>query len=300
MLGTMSLFWVVGLLPAVFAATVSIYAWRNRHVLGAGTFAFMTAAAAECAFIDALEWTFPAYYQYDVYRFRYFGLLSVPVAWFILVLQYTGREKWITKKLLAGVSAIPVITILLAFTNEWHSLLWVKFSLHSNYVVGPWFWVQTIHSYVLFAATVVLLIQRIIVSKPPYRNQIITMLLSFLIPIALELAFILKLTPISLTSFSFTFSGIGISLAIFRFRLLNVAPIARDAVIEGMPDGMLVLDSHGQVVDLNPAMERILGVPYARAVGYTADQILTTWGGLIRYSPAALSQAEVVIGEGDK
>ncbi len=296
----MSSFWLVALLPAIFAAAVSIYAWRNRQVLGAGTFAFMTAAAAECALVDALEWTFPSYYQYDVYRFRYFGLLSVPVAWFILVLQYTGRENWMTRKLLAGVSVIPAITLLLAFTNEWHSLLWVKFSLHSDYVVGPWFWAQTAHGYALFAVTIILLVQRLFESKPLYRKQIVAMLLSFLIPIAVELAFILKLTPISLTSFSFILSGLGISLAIFRFRLLNVAPIARDAVIESMQDGMLVLDSQSQIVDLNPAMERIIGVSHSRAVGQPIDQVFKAWGSLIEHSLPATPQVEIVVGERDK
>ena len=54
--------------------------------------------------------------------------------------------------------------------------------------------------------------------------------------------------------------GVCIALAMFRYRFLDVAPVARATLIENMSAGMFVLDSSNRLVDLNPAMLRIAGL----------------------------------------
>jgi signal transduction histidine kinase len=61
---------------------------------------------------------------------------------------------------------------------------------------------------------------------------------------------------------------------LFRFRLLDLAPIATSSVFETMLDGVLVLDPYRRVVQLNPAAERALQVPAGQAVGRQAGQLL--------------------------
>ena len=47
------------------------------------------------------------------------------------------------------------------------------------------------------------------------------------------------------------------TLALFRFDLLSVQPVARNAVVENLRDPVLVLDEDGRVVDFNDASTRI-------------------------------------------
>jgi signal transduction histidine kinase len=52
---------------------------------------------------------------------------------------------------------------------------------------------------------------------------------------------------------------------VWRFRLLDIVPAARDAVVESMEDGVIVMDVQGRVVDVNPAAEAVLDQPAAQA-----------------------------------
>jgi signal transduction histidine kinase len=61
---------------------------------------------------------------------------------------------------------------------------------------------------------------------------------------------------------------------LFRFRLLDLAPVAQRSVFETMLDGAWCLDPYRRVVKLNPAAERALGVPAAQAVGRPVEQLL--------------------------
>jgi PAS domain-containing protein len=66
---------------------------------------------------------------------------------------------------------------------------------------------------------------------------------------------------LDLTPFAFLLSGAAIYWGLVRFRFLDIVPVARDALIEGMDHGVVVVDTEGRVVDPNPAARRILGLP---------------------------------------
>ena len=62
-------------------------------------------------------------------KIEYIGIVLVPVSWFGAVLQYTGNEKWLRKRNIAFLFIIPIITLILAWTNEWHHLIWKEVGL---------------------------------------------------------------------------------------------------------------------------------------------------------------------------
>jgi PAS domain-containing protein len=49
------------------------------------------------------------------------------------------------------------------------------------------------------------------------------------------------------------------AIVLFGFRILDPVPLARQAVIAQMRDGLLVLDAEGRVASLNPAAQAMLG-----------------------------------------
>jgi PAS domain S-box-containing protein len=72
-------------------------------------------------------------------------------------------------------------------------------------------------------------------------------------------------------------------LSLFRFRLLDVVPVARENVIEDMADGVVVLDLQDRVVDMNPAAEHFLGCSARKAIGRGFTDLVPNWIGLIEY-----------------
>jgi PAS domain S-box-containing protein len=83
---------------------------------------------------------------------------------------------------------------------------------------------------------------------------------------------------------------------LFRFRLLDLAPIARSSVFETMLDAVLVLDPYRRVVDLNPAAERALGVPADQAVGRQVDQLLQVAPSLVERADDPVLPEELELG----
>ena len=67
--------------------------------------------------------------------------------------------------------------------------------------------------------------------------------------------------PMHATILGSVFTAATYAVAVLGFRLFELIPVARWTLIEQMREGVLVLDPDRRIVDLNPAAERILGVP---------------------------------------
>jgi PAS domain S-box-containing protein len=91
----------------------------------------------------------------------------------------------------------------------------------------------------------------------------------------------------------------AIALSLFRYRLLDVVPVARENVIEDMADGVVVLDLQDRVVDMNPAAEHYLGCSARKAIGRGFTDLVPNWIGLFEYPHGRAGQfhKEVSLGK---
>jgi diguanylate cyclase (GGDEF)-like protein/PAS domain S-box-containing protein len=62
--------------------------------------------------------------------------------------------------------------------------------------------------------------------------------------------------------------------ALFRYRLFDIAPLARDAVIDELADGVVVIDLEGRLRDFNSAARAAFPGLDAAAVGSPVDEVL--------------------------
>jgi diguanylate cyclase (GGDEF)-like protein/PAS domain S-box-containing protein len=85
-----------------------------------------------------------------------------------------------------------------------------------------------------------------------------------------------ELPHLDINPFLYTFWGLAVGTAIFRYRLFELTPVAREVLIELLGDAVIVLDVQTRVVDANPEARRIFGWQHA-PVGQTADQVLRGW-----------------------
>ena len=93
-------------------------------------------------------------------------------------------------------------------------------------------------------------------------------------------------TIIDPTPFLFTCTAVIAALAVFRYELFEPVPTLRDARIESVGDGVIILDRRPRVADLNPAAERILGRSRAEVAGAGIAGLLPGWpAGAVPASP---------------
>jgi PAS domain S-box-containing protein len=88
--------------------------------------------------------------------------------------------------------------------------------------------------------------------------------------------------------------------SLFRFRLLDIVPVAREAVFESMSDAVIVVDEQNRIVDLNLAARRLANRAASKAVGQSLTQVFASWPELVeRYRNMTQADAEIVLGEGE-
>ncbi len=299
------------LIAGTLSAGLAAYGFRHRRAApGASPFALLMAAVAFWSFGNAVQLLgadLPAKLLWA--RIQYVGILVVPLAWLAFALEYTGREHWITPRTVALASVVPVLTLLIVWTTEGSGLFWADLRVVDagpfmimEVTRGPWFWVNTIYCYALLLLGAGLMVPRVLASADVYRWQAASLLVGLAAPWLTNAVFVLSPRPLRLdpTPFAMTIAGVAFAWGLFRFRLFQILPVARDAVIEGMLDGMMVLDDAGRIVDLNPAAQRILGLPASRAVGRPATRLLRGLPDLVeRFRDVAEGQTEITVGEGD-
>jgi PAS domain-containing protein len=216
----------------------------------------------------------------------YFGILLVPPAWLTFTLAYTGRGDILTRRFLLLLAIPPLIVLVLVFSNPAHGLFYSQVELLNSpmgttavYDHGPVFWVNTVYTYVLLLSGSIILIGSLLVTRYPIRGQVIALLVAILaswIGNGLYLSGYNPYPQFDLTPLAFVFTGLAVALAFWRYRLLDLVPVAHAALIANLQDGLIVLDSRQRIIDLNPACEAIFSKKAAEIIGRDVAEL--DWG----------------------
>jgi len=299
-------------LPLLVAATLtmamSLYAWQHRSVTGAAAFALLMIAStvwSVSSMMELLSVTLPG--KTFWLEFKYVGAASVSPLWLVFALQYTGHTRWLSRRNLVLLAAVPVVTLVIVFTNDLHHLHWGRIWLEDGQfrvTHGILFWVYALVSYLLLLPGIVLFFLMFNRSSYLYRQQAGMMVLGGLIPALVNVLYnVVGLDPLpglDPTPFAFALAGMFFSLGLFRFRLFDVVPVARDTVIENMADSVCVVDLQDRIVDANPAMLQLMGRSAEQVVGWPAAQSLAGLTELIeRYRAVPEAHDEITTGEGE-
>lgn len=294
----------------LISLSMAVYLWPRRQTPGALPLFFLALSLLIWTTGYALEIAGVTVDAKYIGIIQYIGIPLAPYTWLVFALNYSGQAKLLSYRFLALLGVIPVLTVLLGLTTKWHGLVWAAYSIdqregYVGFVVnhGPWFWVHFAYSYlILFVGT--LLFVRVLWHRPGiYRRQMIALLVGVFVPWLANILYFTNNSPIpqlDLTPFSFTISLIALAWGSFGHHLGSIMPIARDLVVEGMKDGMIVLDLHNRIVDMNPAAAQHIGFSPAIAIGKDAGDVFSPWPHLIeRFRNVSEANEEVVIGHGN-
>jgi PAS domain S-box-containing protein len=203
-------------------------------------------------------------------------------AQFIFILSFTQRKLWINRLSMTLLGIMPVITQALFWTTPWRRMLFgSQVDLAANVVFssGPWAKFNALYIFGLAGAGVVLLFDTIL-RKPRSRfgpNEII--LSCSVISLLIEILVFTGLTSFSrveLLPFAYTLAALGFSYGLFvqQPRETSAAEFNRDSVVEGMDEGWMVLDPENIIVDINPAVERMIGMARDKVINQPIASVL--------------------------
>ncbi len=295
---------LLSLLSAGLAnAVLAVWVCRRRGVPGMAAFGAVIALGSLWSLSTALELTTPGFPDKVFWaNIEYLGCALIPVGWLIGVAQYTDRAHWVTPRRVAALLIVPMLTLALVWTDPLHGLMRSAVYMDASgpvpgigEIFGPYFWFHTTYSYALLVAAVVLLIWSLARSRPAHRGQQIGLLVAVALPMLADLAYLVGIRPLSdfeLTPVLIGVSGIVITWSLLRHRLFDIVPIAHDAIIAGLRDAVVVLDTRQHVVDMNAAGRRLFPTLTSRAGEMTAAQIFAPYPSLVALCQAAQEARE--------
>jgi len=270
------------LATALVSFFVALLAWQRRLIKGARELAWLMIAAGTGAFwvifetaatiaTEKIFWT----------KLEFFGGIVTPVLYLIFVLRFTGKDKYITTKNVFSLLTIPAITMLLILTNEKHSLVWTGFSEISEktnlmeYYHGIAFWIGYVcYTYLLLLLSTIYLFSFILRQKSTFRFQGLAVLFGGLLPWTASLIYLFGGNPVpglDLVPVSIIISGVIMVYAILYMHFLDLVPVAREMLVETLPDGILAIDAQNRIQDINETALTFLGIQNKNVIGLPAE-----------------------------
>jgi signal transduction histidine kinase len=238
--------------------------------------------------------------KYHWSQISYFGITSSALMFLFFTLIYSGLTRFFNKRVVMLLLVIPVVTMIMAFTNHIHHLLWsdiviTEGTTNGIYYYGPWFWVNVVFQYSLTAISIFLLITGAFKVFSLYKIQFWILLPGAIMPLIASILYIFKLFPVKgvdPTPIAFIISGLFIGISLYWFRMFNIMPIARKQAIDNLNDGMLIIDSDGRIMDCNPVFCNFLEMGRIDVINKKIEDIFSFLG--IRFDDFCLENGHTI------
>lgn len=259
------------LVSAVVTLALGLYALLFKfNVQGAKSFTFSMLIVTIWSLGNALEMTsidLPTKLFWA--NMQYFAYCYSPVMLVVLCLQMTGTEHLLYNRKIMLLAIIPTIIIILVWTDNLHGLIRYDIKLDYSGIFpviskkyGPLFYLHALHSHALNILAMVLQAKAVLSKNVVRKKQAAALLLGICFIVIPNVLYISGISPIKrfdTTPLFFVPAGLIMAWGIFRYKMFDVIPVARAKVIDTMDAGIMVLDLQDRILDLNPALEKIIG-----------------------------------------
>ncbi|MGF1635649.1 MAG: histidine kinase N-terminal 7TM domain-containing protein [Cyclobacteriaceae bacterium] len=216
-------------------------------------------------------------------KVEYIGITFMPATWITFVIRHTGNSAWLSVKNIVLIFIFPIIGLLLVWSNQYHHLHYTHVSVDSSgpfpllaIVPGPWYMVHTAYFYFLLAWGLFLLIKQHKQSSVLFKKQNQIFIFGVIIPWIVNFIYLLGIRPhqhIDLTPYSFIATSLLISYGLLKYQFLDILPLARLKILEGIREGFMVLDTDMRIVEANYTMEKFVVGNSSNFVGKPISEV---------------------------
>ncbi len=192
-------------------------------------------------------------------NFIYIGTCFLPIS-----ILFTGlifaNTKINLKKSYMLLFIIPILSLLILWTNDFHHLFYEYYSFNINECIyGDYIVIHHLYSYGIMFIGMFMLLKFSIKNSGFFSRQSLLMFIGILIPLITNILGSFQLIPMSvyITPITFTVSILSIALSIFKFDFLKVAPIALQRIVDKISDAYIVINEDNKITDFNQSFLNI-------------------------------------------
>ena len=181
------------------------------------------------------------------------GVHFSPVAFLALAIIFAKNKielKWYHLLFLV----IPIISTIVVWTNESHSLFFEHYSpIVADMVYGKYFAIHSIYTYLLFGIGLVYFFKYTFKNAGFFSKQSVLIIGGILVPLVLNLLGTLGIIRITtyITPISFSIMVLLYTYAIFKFNFTKITPIPLQRILDRISDGYIVVDENDIITDFN-------------------------------------------------
>lgn len=208
----------------------------------------------------------PVYFDYLAYICACF----FPITLFFTSLVFANTKLKFKKRHLL-LFIVPIISLLVLWTNDFHHLFYVTYSINLNETVfGPYFLIHSIYSYAFLGISLAYLLIYSIRNSGFFSKQSVLIVIGTVIPVIINAlaTFGVISSTIYITPITFFIGLAFYYIAIFRFQFLSVSPIALQKIVDRISDNYLILNYDNIVTDFNET--------FLKTFNFTANRIRNT------------------------
>jgi diguanylate cyclase (GGDEF)-like protein len=253
---------------AIVAVTTALLAWRRRDRTPAATALAVTmSGVAVWSASSALIYASASTVIRDSYPALLMAAVGLVVAGIYGLARSVVDPSWrSTRCTLVLLAVEPVVMVVLAALPATRDLVLAGHGpggtgVEQQATLGPAFAVHTLYSYALIGVSYLRLARRWKTAAGVFRRQIGVLLLAAMFgTVGNVLTIVLQLDGrgADLTPLFFLVTGLGNCWAVLRLGFLELVPVAREQVVDTVPDAVLVVDRDQVLLDANPAARRLL------------------------------------------
>lgn len=217
---------------------------------------------------------------------EFLGIPFVSALWLTTALMYTGHFVHNKMLLIAVIFAIPLVTLILRFTNDYHHLYFASMEYLESYGTifiikhaGPWWYVQLTHSLLAILIAMGLFMGDAIKNEERQKGKvyftigasaiaIAGLLLAAIKPGGLPLDYMVLCLPLAI---------VAIVFAITRYDFLETKSIARNRVFDASEHAILLINRRYKILDYNnSARELFAQIDIRLSNGYLSSLLEET------------------------
>ncbi len=264
---------------------------KDRATPGRVGFALLALAGATWGFAELADQR-AVFSEQVVDRIRYAGALAVPGLWLGVAchaarLDIAARVPWFPVMLLVPSAMLYA----LMYSPTWGPLFVTVMPGGPN-EYGPLWWAANGYAHLLVGGGSLVLVAAAF-RRGRFDAQAVALVLGACAPLAAHVAYAWSSSewPLDPTPLAFVAGFVALRSALFSGGILQLLPVAQLDVVQQLPFGVVLTDTLGTVLWVNPAAEERLGLPGALAIGRALDSVLAESRGEHRVDSVPLRSA---------